>query len=85
MKIIIPEIDKNIHLYLGFLGNHSEEKVIDKLIDWFFEEKTGNYFNDLCVDEHKEIAKRFLITNHDNEEVMDCWHKLMVDKYVNFF
>ena len=74
MKINVPEIDKNVHLYLGYLGFKGEIAVCDKIIEWMNEEPNGVYFHDLCVEDHKKMVTRFIEANKDNEEVMNYIH-----------
>lgn len=73
MKINIPEIDKNSHIYLGYLGNNGPHAVCDKIVEWIKAVPTEDmsYFNLRCLEADKEMANRFIEANKDNFEVME--------------
>ena len=73
MKINIPEIDKDSHLYLGFLGNKGHRAVCDEIIEMIKEVPTEDmsYFELDCLEGRKVMANRFIEANKDNFEVME--------------
>lgn len=72
MKINVPAEDKNMHLYLGFLGFNGPQAVCNEIVEWIKATPTDNmsYFECECLKCNKIIANRFIEANKDNLEVM---------------
>lgn len=67
MKINIPEDDKNMHLYLGYLGFNGPHAVCRQIAEWI---NKGQ-----CEGE----TSRFIEANKDNFEVMKYINELIQD------
>lgn len=65
MKINIPEDDKNMHLYLGYLGFNGPHAVCRQIVEWINKKKCEN-----------ETA-RFIEANKDNFEVMNYINEIL--------
>ena len=77
MTINIPEIDKNMHLYCGYLGINGHRAVCDQIIEWIkaVPNDDMSYFECRCLESNKETANRFIEANKDNFEVMEYINK----------
>lgn len=70
INFIVPEVDKNVHLYLGFRGFKGDYAVLNKIKEYMNEHETGDWFHDNSIESHKGLAERFIDVNKDNYEVM---------------
>ena len=65
MKINIPEVDRNMQLYLGFLGFNGPYAVCQQIADW------------INKGQCKGETSRFIEANKDNYEVMKYLNELL--------
>jgi hypothetical protein len=65
MKIIVPEEDKNMHLYLAYLGFNGPYAVCKQIAEW------------INKGECKDETLRFIDANKDNFEVMKYLNGLL--------
>ena len=82
MKINIPAEDKNMHLYLGFLGFNGPRAVCDKIIEWIKAVPTDDMceFDCDCLESNKKLANRFIEANKDNLEVMSYINDNLIER-----
>lgn len=79
MKINIPEVDKNMHLYLGYLGFNGPYAVCRQIAEWIkaVPNDEMSYFQCRGLESNKKVATRFIEANNDNFEVMKYLNELL--------